>query len=281
MALTPVGAADRKAPIGVFDSGVGGLTVARELARQLPNESLVYLGDTARTPYGTKAGETVTRFSLECVTHLRRYRIKALVVACNTASAVALPALRRQLDLPVFGVIEPGARAAREADGGRPVGVIGTAATIASEAYPRAVRRHDARLRVFSQACPLLVPLVEEGWLAHPVTVRVARTYLTPLLTRGIGSLILGCTHYPALKPILAKICGKRVRLIDSAEEVAKEVSEVLGRRNMRNVSRRAGRRIFLVTDVAAPFKRVGRHLMGPAVSRVRRVRIPAEGRRV
>jgi len=260
------------APVGVFDSGVGGLTVVREIRKRLPGENLLYLGDTARTPYGSKARETVTRFTLECVHYLRRYRIKALVVACNTASAYALSALRR-LRIPVLGVIEPGARAALQADPKRPIAVIGTRATISSQAYEKAIRRLQAGGggRIFSRPCPLLVPLVEEGWLREDITRRILRGYLRPLLAHRPGSLILGCTHYPAVKPLLAEICGPRVRLIDSAEEAARDLQQLLAGRGLLN-PRPSGTCRYWVTDVPDLFQRVGRHLLGRKLTRVRRI---------
>lgn len=262
------------APIGIFDSGVGGLTVVKEIVRLLPGEHFVYLGDTARTPYGSKAKETVQRFTLEAVAHLLQHRIKALVVACNTASACALPILRRRLKIPVLGVIQPGARAAVQHAQQRPVGVVGTKATIKSQAYVKALRASHCPNPILTQPCPLLVPLVEEGWLRHPITRQVLRVYLAPLLESGIKSLILGCTHYPALKPLIADICGPRVRLIDSAEEVAQELHGTLESLDLLRGGSRTGRRTFLVTDVPEQFQRVGRLLLGGPLTGVRRVNI-------
>ncbi|MBI4422148.1 MAG: glutamate racemase, partial [Elusimicrobia bacterium] len=184
-------------PIGVFDSGVGGLTVLQALAARMPREALAYFGDTAHIPYGSKSAEAVTRFSLEVARFLKRLRIKLLVVACNTASALALPRLQRELGLPVIGVIEPGARAAASATRNRRIGIIATEATIASGAYQTALRALLPGLRPVAKACPLFVPLVEEGWWSHPVTFAVAREYLAPVAREGIDTLILGCTHYP------------------------------------------------------------------------------------
>jgi glutamate racemase len=262
----------RRAPIGIFDSGVGGLTVVREIQAQLPCEHFVYLGDTARTPYGTKAKETVRRFTLECAEHLLGYRIKALVVACNTASANALPVLRSRLSIPVLEVIRPGARAALREPNGFPIGVIGTKATINSQAYLKALLHLNPKAEVVSAACPLLVPLVEEGWLNHPVTRTVIKTYLDPLLARNIRSLILGCTHYPALKHLFTELCGSNLRLIDSAEEIALELKQSLSRLNLLNPDRRPGRQTFLVTDVPEQFIRVGEYLLGRKLARVLRV---------
>jgi glutamate racemase len=211
--------------IGVFDSGVGGLTVVAALRRRLPNESILYLGDTARLPYGSKSPATVTRYTQRNVAFLVERGVKAVVVACNTASALALPELA--LAVPTWGVIEPGARRAAAESGGR-VGVIATEATVRSDAYPRALRRLRPGLEIASRACPLFVPLVEEGWHDDPVTAEVAARYLAPLLAGGIDTLVLGCTHYPLLAPVLARVAGPRVRLIDSAEAVAEAVATCL-----------------------------------------------------
>ncbi len=262
----------RQAPIGIFDSGVGGLTVVKEIRAQLPCENFAYLGDTARTPYGSKARETVTRFTLESVEHLLTYGIKALVVACNTASSVALPALRRRLTIPVLGVIESGARAAVRASDGGAIGVIGTRTTVASRAYLRTIVRLHRGARVYSQACPLLVPLVEEGWLDGPIPRRILRTYLEPLLAHDLRTLILGCTHYPVLKHALARVCGAKVRLIDSAEEVTKELKRTLERAGLLNPGPRIGTHRYLVTDVPGPFARVARYILGERRLKVRRV---------
>lgn len=260
------------APVGIFDSGVGGLTVIKEIQRQLPHENYVYLGDTARTPYGSKAQETVRRFTLECVQYLMRYRIKALVIACNTASAFALPALRRRLKIPVLEVIQPGARAALRKPNGFPIGVIGTKATVNSRVYVKELNRLHPGARVVAMPCPLLVPLVEEGWLDTAVTRRIIEIYLRPLLVKNIHSLILGCTHYPALKPIFASICGPDLRLIDSAEEIAMELKSTLERTGLLNPSRSVGKRTYLVTDVPDQFMRVAGYLLGRKLDGVKRV---------
>lgn len=267
-----------RAPIGIFDSGVGGLTVFQEVQRHLPHEDLIYLGDTARAPYGSKAGETVTRFSLECVRHLMGYGIKALVVACNTASSWALTSLRRRYKIPMLGVIQPGAHAALTLTAGQgPVGVIGTRATVRSEAYPKSIRALAPRAQVVSQACPLLVPLVEEGWLRGPITEQIVRLYLAPLLKRRISSLILGCTHYPALKPVLSRVCGPRVRIIDSAEEVAKGLTVILEQTGLASPRHARGKQNFLVTDVPDQFVRVGTAILGRPLRSVKRVSVQGD----
>src|SRR5213593_1632850 len=205
--------------IGIFDSGVGGLTVLHALLEALPGEHLLYLGDTGRHPYGTKSAETVTRYSIENVEFLVAKGIKMLVVACNTASAVALDALEARFPLPVVGVIEPGARAAvARTENGR-VGVIGTEATIASGAYTKALRALRPGLEIYTRPCPLLVPLAEEGWLDGPIPRGVVETYLATLQKSGIDTLVLACTHYPLLRPLIAEVMGEKVGLVDSAEE--------------------------------------------------------------
>jgi glutamate racemase len=220
------------APIGVFDSGLGGLTVARALMRRLPAESLVYVGDTARVPYGPKSPDTVRRYAVQIGEWLVEEGAKLVVVACNTATAHALPLLRQLLPVPVIGVIEPGARAAAAASGSRVVGIIGTAGTINSRAYEHALHALDPTLTVQAAACPLLVPLVEEGWTDHEATRLIVREYLAPF-AGVVDTLVLGCTHYPLLRDVLAGAVGPAVRLIDSAEETAADVERELLRRGM------------------------------------------------
>ncbi|MBI4349447.1 MAG: glutamate racemase [Elusimicrobia bacterium] len=255
-------------PIGVFDSGVGGLTVLQAIARRLPGESLVYFGDTAHLPYGNKSREAVTRFSLEVARFLRRRDIKLLVVACNTASALALPRLKRELGIPVIGVIEPGARAAARATRTRRVGIIATEATVSSNAYQSALRRLLPGVKAVGKACPLFVPLVEEGWWSHPVTTAVAREYLAEVSKARVDTLILGCTHYPLLKPALASVVGPGVRLIDSAEETAREVAELLERLNLRSPRRKAAHRFF-ASDGPKRFLSLAKRLLGVTADRV------------
>ena len=218
-------------PIGVFDSGIGGLTTVRELFRVLPNESVLYFGDTARLPWGNKSKETVTRFSLEIASFLVGQNVKCLVVACNTASSHALDALRARFDVPIIDVIEPAARAAVAASPRGLIGVVGTLATVGSGAYPEAIARLANGANVISRACPLFVPLVEEGWLDHAVTRAVAEEYLAELRNAGLESLILGCTHYPRLAPMLAKLMGPGVALIDSGVEAARATAHLLAER--------------------------------------------------
>ncbi len=212
----------------MFDSGIGGLTVLKAIMGRMPDENIVYFGDTARLPYGTKSRETVTRFSEEITRFLMRRNIKLLVIACNTASAYALTRIRSMIDIPVIGVIEPGARAASATTHNKKVGVIGTRATIDSGAYLDAIQRMDPAIKVFSAACPLFVPLVEEGWLTEDVTYEVARRYLTHLVGCRVDALILGCTHYPLIKKVIGDVMGRGTALIDSAEETAATVENVL-----------------------------------------------------
>jgi glutamate racemase len=272
---------DSTSPLGVFDSGIGGLTVFRELVRILPEERLRYFGDTARVPYGTKSGETVIRFTLEAAHFLRDQGVKGLVVACNTASAYALTAVEDDLGIPVVGVIESGARAALAQTRNRKIGVIATTATITSGAYERALKTLAPDLSLVAKACPLFVPLVEEGWTDHPVTRQVAEEYLTPLRAVGVDTLILGCTHYPLLKYLLAQVMGPDVALIDAGEQTAREVGLRLDAAGLRARGRGAGAghgaaadprdlvalesrddRIFL-TDLQPAFRATGERFLG------------------
>ena len=256
-------------PIGVFDSGIGGLTVVRELERQLPHESLIYFGDTARVPYGNKSPETVRRYSREILDFLLSRDVKLVVVACNTASAHALEHLRQAAPVKVEGVIEPGARAAVAASRGGRIGVIGTAGTVASGAYARAIEAANGKARVTAQPCPLFVPLVEEGWLDHAATRLIADEYLAPLRAQDIDTLVLGCTHYPLLNPLLASLLGPSVALIDSAQETAAAVSRELARSTLHAPATQTGKVHFVVSDDVKRFVRVGRMFLGERVKDV------------
>jgi glutamate racemase len=314
-------------PIGVFDSGIGGLTVVRELMRQLPHESLIYFGDTARVPYGNKSPETVRRFSREILDFLLSRDVKLVVVACNTASAHALTELQGVAEVPVEGVIEPGARAAVAASRSGRIGVIGTAGTVASGAYERAIRaaalasgrdraggasevsvmarepsgaaataslgaggaKNDARagaassgaangkVEITARACPLFVPLVEEGWLDHPASRLIAEEYLAPLEQHRIDTLVLGCTHYPLLKPLLASVLGPGIALIDSAEQTAAAVSRELAASTLHAPTTQTGRVHFVVSDAPQQFVKVGRRFLGERVKDVE-VKVMGEG---
>ena len=260
-------------PIGIFDSGIGGLTVVREVMRQLPDERIIYFGDTARVPYGPKSPDTVRRYSREIAEFLTSQDVKAIVVACNTATAHALPVLQEEFDLPVIGVVEPGARAAVAASRRRELGVIGTAGTIGSGAYERAIRHLAPDADIIARACPLFVPLIEEGWLDRDATRLIATEYLAPMREAGVDTLVLGCTHYPLLKPLFGEILGPDVVLIDSAEETAAETARVLDARGLR-ASRegKAGltstrpRHRFIASDAPDHFLRLGQRFLGSAI---------------
>jgi len=248
--------------IGVFDSGIGGLTVVKALRNLLPNENICYLGDTARVPYGPKSSETVQRYAVELAGMLMRKNAKALVVACNTVSSVALPLLASKFPVPVIGVIEPGARAALQATRNRHIGVIGTRATIRSGAYEKALRATNNNVRVSSCACPLLVPLIEEGLLDDAVTDQMIMRYLQPLLADGIDTLVLGCTHYPLLAGAIARVVNRQITLVDSAQNCATAVHETLDRQSMRSPATGRGDLHVALTDAADSFLDVAREAL-------------------
>ena len=250
-------------PIGVFDSGLGGLTVVKEFMRQLPQEDIVYLGDTARVPYGVKSRETIIRFSRENVQVLLKSHVKMIVVACNSSSSYALHDLRQQFDLPIVGVIGPGARGAMKATKNLRVGVIATPATINSGQYEKEIQAGNPKIKVFSQACPLFVPLVEEGWLSKTVTFDIAQEYLKPLKDAGIDTLILGCTHYPLLREVLQTVMGSDVTLIDSAKEVALEVKEILNQKELNQKAKRRPAYQFFTTDRPQQFEKMMNNFLG------------------
>ena len=259
--------ADRgEAPIGVFDSGIGGLTVVREILRQLPSENVVYFGDSARVPYGGKSAETVTRFSMESARFLLRREIKFLVVACNTASAMAMEALERRFDVPMIGVIEPGAaEAVRRSRLGK-IGVIGTTGTVGSRAYDRAIAARDPRCTVEGIACPLFVPLAEEGWTEGEVPRRVAEAYLAPLREAAVDTVILGCTHYPILREVIGEALGEKIGLIDTAESTVREMGESLKRLGLLRSSSAPGSRRFFLSDVPVRFREIGGRFLGEPI---------------
>ncbi|MFZ1946576.1 MAG: glutamate racemase [bacterium] len=257
-------------PIGMFDSGIGGLTVLKAILENMPNESVVYFGDTARLPYGSKSSETVTRFSEEIVGFLAAKNPKMIVVACNTASAYSLPRIESLVRVPVLGVIEPGARAAIRVTHNKKIGVIGTRATVQSGAYLEAIQSKDPQVKVFQKACPLLVPLVEEGWTDHQVTSMVAREYLDHIVECGVDTIILGCTHYPLIKNVISEVVGHRVILVDSAEETAKAVEEVLGARGMAAVEALGPRCELYVSDMHLNLRLQIERFLGFEVPRIR-----------
>lgn len=249
------------APIGVFDSGLGGLTVFRALRQALPHESLLYVGDTARLPYGNKSAETIVRYAREVADFLTEHHVKALVVACNTASALAVPTLAQQWAFPVIGMIAPGVSRALSVSERQRIGVIGTAATIVSGAYERELRARAPRAFVVSQACPLFVPLVEEGWIDTPVTTEIATHYLSDLCAHEVDTVILGCTHYPILRDTIQRVMGSTVTLVDSGAAAAASLQEVLTERYlMAPASARPAHRVF-VTDTTTQFSQLA-HLV-------------------
>ena len=268
---------DKDAPIGVFDSGVGGLTVAREIMRQIPNEKIIYFGDTARVPYGSKSKETVTRYSGQIVRFLETQDVKAIVVACNTASAYALEELEKEVDIPMIGVVKPGTRAALEATVNKKIGVIGTEATINSGIYSRYIKENDSDVTIIGKACPLFVPLVEEGLWEDPVTDEIARRYLTELVDSGIDTLILGCTHYPMLRSTVGKIVGQQVTLVNPAYETARELKALLAEQGLESEHRpELGTELyrFYVSDAADKFQRFANSILTYGILSARVIRI-------
>ncbi len=256
---------DKYAPIGVFDSGVGGLTVAREIMKQMPNERVVYFGDTARVPYGSKSKETVTRFSWQIVRFLQEQQVKAIVIACNTASAIALPEIEGEIDIPIIGVVKPGAKAASSSTRNGKIGVIATDATIHSKIYSRYIKDMRPGADILGKACPLFVPLVEEGLIEDPVTDEIARRYLSELIETGIDTLIMGCTHYPLLRKTLQKTMGDDVVLVDPAYETAKECRQMLADMNLLNDTEpQLGDNPyrFFVSDEADKFKNIANTIL-------------------
>jgi len=262
--------------IGVFDSGIGGLTVAHEIMMRLPNEDIVYLGDTARLPYGTKSPETVLRFSRENLAFLKRKNVKIIVIACNTASSVALPKLLGEERMPLVGVLLPGARAAARATKTKRVGIIGTTATIRSGGYEDALWELEPSIKIWSRACPLFVPLVEEGWHEDEITYLTAKRYLDPMADFGADSLVLGCTHYPLIREVISRVVGDGVTLVDSAHETAAEVERVLAQGNLRSDLDRPGKITTYVTDIPYLFKEVGERFLRRPMERVERVDLEA-----
>jgi glutamate racemase len=262
-------------PIGVFDSGLGGLTVVKALMEALPGEPIVYFGDTARVPYGSKSKSTIVRFSLENVEFLLRFGVKCIVIACNTASSWALPTLRKYFKVPMVGVIRPGARAAVAKTRTKRVGVIGTEATVRSRAYELEIKRLDRSIQVFSQSCPLFVPLVESGWLEGDISARIAATYLTPLTRQRIDTLILGCTHYPLLATVIQEAVGPKTALVDSATQTAAEVKSLLAWHEWQSNDHdgdASARHRFFVTDEPQRFTSLGEQFLGRRIRSVERI---------
>jgi len=261
-------------PIGIFDSGMGGLTVVKEVIRSLPEEKIIYFGDTARVPYGPKSKETVIRFSIENILFLLRQKVKLIIIACNTSSSVAISVVEKNFKVPIIGVINPGAREAIKVTKNNKIGIIGTRTTIKSRAYEKKIKEQEPRAEVFSVACPLFVPLAEEGWLDAPVTKEVAKIYLAPLKKQKIDTIVLGCTHYPLLKPVIKQALGKGITLVDSAKEVTREAKSILEKHGTL-ASRRKNRKNnlrFFVSDEPKNFAKLGRRFLGIALKNVGKV---------
>lgn len=264
-----------KAPIGVFDSGVGGLTVAREIMRQMPDEQIVYFGDTARVPYGSKSKSTIIRYTRQIINFLKTKKVKAIVVACNTASAYALEEVKAELDIPIIGVVKPGAEVAASITKNGKIGVIGTVATIESKLYSKYIKEYNEDALVFGTPCPLFVPLVEEGWVNDAVTFEVANRYLAPLQDTGIDTLILGCTHYPLLKNLIGEVMGEEVMLVNPAYETAAKLKELLKEKGIENPG--TGKKTpheFYVSDAAERFMSFANSILPYDVDTTRTVSI-------
>lgn len=267
---------DRDAPIGVFDSGVGGLTVAREIMRNLPAEKIVYFGDTARVPYGSKSKETIIRYSRQIIRFLQEQQVKAIVVACNTASAFALDAVREEFDIPILGVIEAGAQVAAQVTRNKRVGVIGTEGTVGSGIHAEVLKQLDPEITVIGKSCPLFVPLVEEGWLHDPVTVEVASRYLKDLQEKKIDTLILGCTHYPLLRSTIREVMGEGVQLVNPAYETALELGRLLKEQGMESSGNDQSDfpYRFYVSDLADKFKAFANSILPFDVEKTQKIDI-------
>ena len=258
-------------PIGVFDSGIGGLTVVRSIMKRLPHENIIYFGDTARVPYGPKSPEVVRQYAAQDTKFLADYNVKLIVVACNTVSSVALEIVQKHSRVPVVGVIDPGARAAVAVSKRKRIGVIGTVGTIRSNSYTNSIRQADPSAIVICQPCPLFVPLAEEGWIEHKATEIIAREYLFPLKLQKIDTLVLGCTHYPILARVIEKVFEGNITLVDSAEATADEVFRLLEERNLRNPSTMKANVQFFVSDIPHKFAEIGERFLGRKLGRVRR----------
>ena len=261
-----------KKPIGIFDSGIGGLTVVKQLMELLPNEQLIYFGDTARIPYGTKSKKLIEQYAIEDARFLLQYNIKILVVACNTASSLAMDVLLDYLEIPVIGVVIPGAEAAVELTRNKKIGVIGTIATINSNSYTIQIHKHLKEAKVYAQPCPLLVPLVEEGWLNDEITIMTLKKYLQEMISEKVDTLILGCTHYPLLENTIQQIMGNHIKLIDSGKETAKAVKRVLIETNLLNQSDKIGPDKFFVSDIPMKFEEIGSRFLGKKLHNIERV---------
>jgi len=263
-------------PIGVFDSGIGGLTVVKELNRMLPNEKIIYFGDTARVPYGNKSKETVIHYSLQISYFLLKKKVKMLVVACNTASSVSLPTLKRHLHIPIIGVIEPGAKTAAMNSLMKKVGVIGTLGTVKSNSYKKALHKYNGSIKVYQHPCPLFVQLAEEGWHNNAIAQKVSDEYLKEFKEKKIDTLILGCTHYPLLKKVIQKSAGKKVTLIDSGRETSREVKRILDKKGLLNkhMNPKLNQSVFYVSDFPHKFKDISQRFLSNKLERVHKVKL-------
>lgn len=263
---------NKTAPIGVFDSGIGGLTVVKKMLSMLPNEKIIYFGDTARVPYGSKSNSTIIEYANQDAKFLYNKNVKLIIAACNTASSVALDNLREQFDIPIIGMIEPGAKYALSKTKNGKIGVIGTHSTINNEAYSRKLKQLSENVEVFEKACPLFVPLAEEGWTDHKATELIAEEYLEELIKKKIDTLILGCTHYPILTEIIQKIMGGKVTLIDSGTAAAFEVENYLDGRGIRNDSNQIGEHQYYVSDLPAKFKTIAERFLGTEIDHLEKI---------
>ncbi len=262
-----------KAAIGIFDSGLGGLTVMSAITKLMPKENIIYFGDTAHVPYGSKSKKVVTNFALGISKFLVRHNVKLIVVACNTASAFSLETLKKYIKVPVIGVIEAGSVMAAENTKNKKIAVIGTEGTIKSDAYAKEIKKHDKKIKCFSRACPLFVPLVEEGWLDNKVTEQIIKIYLNDIVNKDIDTVILGCTHYPLLKNTIQKVVGKKISIIDSATAVAFEVQKLLKEQNLTN-STGKGSLAFFVSDSPEKFQKLGSKFFNKKIINVNKVEI-------
>ena len=267
-----MGISDKQKPIGVFDSGIGGLTVVKRLASTLPNENIIYFGDTARVPYGSKSNSTVIEYSIQNTKFLLQKNIKALVVACNTASSIAIPDLKKMFDIPIIGMIEPGSRMALSKTHNKKIGVIGTRATISNLAYSKEIKKMNDKAVVFEKPCPLFVPLAEEGWIKHKATYEIAEEYLKELRENKIDALVLGCTHYPILSEVIQEVIGLKVALIDSGVASSELIKAELEKFNLLSDSGTTGSQEYYVSDIPAKFKEVAELFLGRAIDHVHKV---------
>lgn len=265
---------EKEKPIGVFDSGIGGLTVVKRIAASLPEENIVYFGDTARVPYGSKSNDTVIEYSIEDAKFLMQKNVKAIVVACNTASSIAMKELKKKFDVPIIGMIEPGAQTAVKSTKNKRVGVIGTRATISNKAYSNKIKELNPDIEVFETACPLFVPLAEEGWINHKATYEIAEEYLKDLRKKKIDTLVLGCTHYPILADVIQKVIGNDVKLVDSGIVAAEMIRNELDRTDLHTNSYSVGNQELYVSDIPTKFREVAELFLGKPVKDVKKVEV-------